>query len=530
MDELLVQCRDVSRVFLYGASVHGSTVNKYLKSHGIKVTSFVVSRQDGQAAFLDGVPICEFKDVTWSEKDYIVLLSLSERFHAEIIHNLKAAGAASDHIQPLTHQKLNDMFVFLINKQRKDILCQEISKEKTFLREHYDAQITEMLTAFDNVIIKNMDVRGMGPMGTWKFYCEEQKSDSKQRIYHLYYPVTSGKPFRTPNDFLLSKMTGKGISVVTQDTVNFWRYFISKCPEVFTWDMNFYGAGWNSTANYNYQASAAPLIHLNADDEQRGAEQAKALGLLSEYICFSCRDSGYIIDKNGYAPTERFIGSFRNADIENYRLSMSYLKQQGIQAVRMGAMVKKSFQASNAVDYAMQGYSGFMDVYLTAHCKFFVCNLSGITVFPMLLAKPILIVNAALLTTKCDTIPCFSPNRDFAILKKFWDKKTKKYLTLKKILSYEIAGSKHDQVFPNGIFQAYLNDEIEVVENTQEEIYSAIQEMNERINGTYVDTSEDIALYDKYKKIVHSIDFGDHVLSGWRLCAGYLRNNKWLLD
>lgn len=97
-------------------------------------------------------------------------------------------------------------------------------------------------------------------------------------------------------------------------------------------------------------------------------------------------------------------------------------------------------------------------------------------------------------------------------------------------MQYEQKGKEVDSVFPNGIFKLYADEGIEVIENSPAEIAQAVREMNERINGTYVETEADKALYRRYLEIIKNADLGDSVPSNWRLCAGYLRENEWLLE
>lgn len=528
MNELIRQCLSAGHVFLYGASVHGRNASEYLKANKAPVDGFIVSSYGTQARTIDGIPVYELHSVDWPAS-FIVLLSLSERFQEEVTNSLKESGVSEQRILPLSAVTLARMNEWLINEKRLSVLTEaqgEINERGHDCQE----QIEKLLSEYDSILIRNMDVRSLGPMGSWKFYCDERVQCGNDGVYHLYYPVGVGRPLSSPNDFLLGKMKARGISVISRDTVDFWRLVIRQYPERIIWDDQFLAAGFSNVAESDFEGVDSPLIELTEDEERQGRIQANRLGVAGEYICFSCRDSGYWLDDAGYRPTETFIGRFRNASIDNYHEAVKYLRSQGVLAVRMGAGVTKPFEAEGAIDYANLGYSDFMDVYLTEHCKFFVCNLSGITVFPTLLAKPVLIVNAALLTTRCDAVPCFSPKRDFAIIKKFWSKGKKRYLSLKEILRYEQKGKEVDSVFPNGIFRLYADEGIEVIENSPAEIVQAVWEMNERINGTYVETEADKVLYRRYLEIIKNAGLGDSVPSNWRLCAGYLRENEWLLE
>jgi hypothetical protein len=96
------------------------------------------------------------------------------------------------------------------------------------------------------------------------------------------------------------------------------------------------------------------------------------------------------------------------------------------------------------------------------------------------------------------------------------------------MMKYEVESSFSKSII--AVFYLYKKQGIIPVENTPEEIRDVIQEMNERLDGTYSESEEDRILQAKYRKIVDDYPKGDNVLSHWRLGADFLRNNQWLLD
>ena len=102
---------------------------------------------------------------------------------------------------------------------------------------------------------------------------------------------------------------------------------------------------------------------------------------------------------------------YRNSDIKTQSKAVDYLSTQGIKAVRMGALVDEKFVHDNVIDYASDARSEKMDVVITDRCKFFVGDVSGILAFPILLSKPMVLLNSSQLTVRYDGILFFDPDK-----------------------------------------------------------------------------------------------------------------------
>ena len=73
-----------------------------------------------------------------------------------------------------------------------------------------------------------------------------------------------------------------------------------------------------------------------------------------------------------------------------------------------------------------------------------------------------------------------------------------------------------------------IEGDIQIVKNTAEEITEVVLEMNQRIDGTWVETDEDIELQERFKKLrQHQPPW--KVQQSVRIGAAFLRRYKHLL-
>ena len=200
-----------------------------------------------------------------------------------------------------------------------------------------------------------------------------------------------------------------------------------------------------------------------------------------------------------------------------------------LQVVRMGAMVDKKISWRNMIDYAYDYREEFMDVFLSSMCQFFVSNPSGIQALPQLFSKPLISINATILTTRNDFLLLTHRERDLVIFKKFWWKSKLRYLTFSEMLKREV-DEKYHEFAAAGTFAAYDAEGIIPVENTPEEINDVVQEMVAKLNGTMVYTEEDERLQQKYFDLIDTYPMKNNFPFMWRVGAKFLRDNAWLLE
>lgn len=261
-----------------------------------------------------------------------------------------------------------------------------------------------------------------------------------------------------------------------------------------------------------------PNISFSLHEEEKGARALDNLGIPKgkQYICFHARDSAYL---NSVLPRMDWsYHDYRDSTIQNYIPAAEEMVNRGYFAVRMGAVVKESIQSTHTgiIDYAISALrTDFNDIYIGSHCRFFLCSDGGISTIPEMHRKLVIYTNwtrlNGLITSSIITV-------GLVILKKFYLKNENRCLSFSEIMSL-----KFDDINTNKIFTK-LN--LELIENTPEEIRAVTVEMDERISGAWQTTEEDEELQDRFWAL-----FGPDKLKSpnLRIGADYLRKNKGLI-
>ena len=190
----------------------------------------------------------------------------------------------------------------------------------------------------------------------------------------------------------------------------------------------------------------------------------------------------------------------------------------------MGAVVNRPFETSNEkiIDYAYNGMrTDFMDIYLGAKCEFCITTGTGFDGGPMIFRKPLVYVN-------------FSPLFHIHIESEFftfipkhhYSKKLEKKLTAKEIVNSDC--------FYDLDSQAFSNEEVELIDNSPEEIRDVVLEMHKKINHEEFMDDEDKNLQAKFwdifpnqRKYVGKIYYGKRKST---IGSKFLRENQWWLE
>lgn len=263
--------------------------------------------------------------------------------------------------------------------------------------------------------------------------------------------------------------------------------------------------------------SCSTHFSFTPEEENLGRGEFNRLGipLDSSYVCFSARDPAYldaVLPKNsgwGYH-------NYRNSEITNYLPAAQELTRRGYYAVRMGQAPQTRLpKYPKVIDYAADYRTDFLDIYLGAKCKFFICDTSGIYAIPAIFRRPIVWVNFIPLEY------IHTWRKDYlTIPKKLWLRDERRFLTFGEIL-----GSKAGR-FCDG--REYEKAGIEVIENTPEEITALAIEMDERLKGRWKESREDEELQKRFWAHFKPSELNGVFLS--RIGAEFLRQNKELLE
>lgn len=260
----------------------------------------------------------------------------------------------------------------------------------------------------------------------------------------------------------------------------------------------------------------APLLTISDEDYVRGWNALKSFGMRKDdwFVCLHVREGGWN-DLN--SATE----DFRNADINTYHLAIKAITDAGGWVIRMGDPGMNPLPSmSRVVDYAhSDAKSSWMDVFLCAQCRFFIGTSSGLSTVAMAFGVPVVGTN---ILPACGTY--YSPSIDLFIPRICRHNGENRLLNFSELYSppIGISVSQHD----------YARANVEILENTDEEIEDVVKEMVQRCKGLSAYSQEDEDLQKRFKAMTLDCSklYGDeHVAVNARIGRKFLRKYEGLL-
>ncbi len=241
-----------------------------------------------------------------------------------------------------------------------------------------------------------------------------------------------------------------------------------------------------------------PCLTFKPKEINRGMSLLKNLGVEDgqKFVCLHVRDSSYLAkswNHFGYSQGHDWSHhDYRNSKISTYVAAAEALADAGYTVFRMGEIVEKPLNSKHpgVIDYATNGMrTEFLDIFLGAHCTFCVSTGSGWDSIPQIFRRPSLYVNL---------LPVFPHDcvvRDLLIYPKILrDKATSNTLRLDEIIERDIQ-TEHAT-------QGYADAEAEFRELNSKELVVAVTEMAARVEGTFVETTEQKQMQAKLNHIL----------------------------
>jgi putative glycosyltransferase (TIGR04372 family) len=225
-----------------------------------------------------------------------------------------------------------------------------------------------------------------------------------------------------------------------------------------------------------------PTLQLRSTDSRRGWECLTSLGMGRGdwFVCVHAREPGWL----GEATNSEHRHT--NADVLTYIDAIEYITAQGGWVIRMGDRSMKPLpRLEHVIDYAHDpGRSDWMDVFLSAECRFFVGSTSGLFVLPFLFGRPVALANFAPMSDRP------FGGKDVYIPKLYWSTREMRLLTFAEGFAPPLRHAYHvDPLVELGVV---------VVDNTPAEILDLAREMLERDRGTMIYSEEDERLQKRY--------------------------------
>ncbi|WP_321405109.1 TIGR04372 family glycosyltransferase [Maridesulfovibrio sp.] len=239
-----------------------------------------------------------------------------------------------------------------------------------------------------------------------------------------------------------------------------------------------------------------PHLNFTAEELERGRQEFKHLGLDPKrpHVCLLGRDSAFL--RQTLPESDGDMQEPRNMDISTFKAGAEALLQLGYNVIRIGSIVQEPLKINhpNFVDYASSGrQNDFMDIYLPSTCFFLVGVQSGPMHVANLFRKPCLRVN----TARLEVIEYCSPE-DLALFKLIRSKSTGRILNISEIISAKISK------WP---IENFADSDFEVIDNTEDELMEAMQEMHLRMNGEWQATKEEQELHKRFLSCLEVSDY-----------------------
>ena len=208
------------------------------------------------------------------------------------------------------------------------------------------------------------------------------------------------------------------------------------------------------------------------------------------YICLLSRDSAYLnyLDASIGKPMDRSYHSYRNSEIETYKLAVNYLLDNDYWVFRMGNITEKKLDISHKhfLDYSQSDKkSDLLDIYLFTHCTGVISCGSGIDALSQAYAIPALIVNGLPLQLASTFFNTIWVSKNL-----FWIHNNKE-LTLKEYIENDFLTTDE-----------YINAGIRIVDLNQEEILEATKELVYRIENKVIENELDLAIQNKFLELL----------------------------
>lgn len=345
-------------------------------------------------------------------------------------------------------------------------------------------------------------------------YDEMEAYNDKETLY--VYILSDYENDNKRLTYVMSRECEKNVIIASSEDRWLWLYLCLYDKRVYLEERNI----WCSRDSWDMVNVDFAKKHLRLSEQElaEGDVKRMQMGLTQPFVCVSTRDSAYMTMRGA----EDNIA--RNACENNAKKAYSYLVDQGIACVRMGRAVCNRLEMSGCINYANDYYDELMDLYLSSHCKFFVSAASGVMQYAITVGMPVVLINDVDgLIGGWGGSP--QSENNIIIFKHFYKKAEDRYLSIKEMM--DVLHKFRDSG------KSLYREGIELIENTPDEIYEAVKEMNERLDGVWVETSEDQELQNFCRKIVDQwhIEHGTfrHNAYCGRVAANYLRKNQYLL-
>ena len=315
----------------------------------------------------------------------------------------------------------------------------------------------------------------------------------------------------------LSKDANAQIRRMYDEIVKIYGDEKSLLRRIFWWSSKFGVSATTPAQNLSHRAwqDQSSSVGFSIAENELGEQYLNSIKVSEKFVCYATRTESYYtkLIEQGVVVKPR---SVRNPDERVYLKVASKLADDNLSVIRMGKDLDTKISESEfpgIIDYATTSRTDFLDCFLMKNCKFAFVGNTGIVWFRWLFNLPNL---------HCDVydIRYTQMTSDIFIFQKVWMKSENRVATISEMLKMrsEYSDERH---------QGRLG--VELIKNTADEILSACNEMNSRIDGTWITTPQDEELQQRYLSLVVKYSDQPTWRGGGRVGTQFLRDNQDLL-
>lgn len=332
-----------------------------------------------------------------------------------------------------------------------------------------------------------------------------QVEDVKKAIKIVIWPQ------KFPNEALATIY--RRIVYIVGPKQKFW----AKLLPFVIWKRDFQKKLVNSTsiASQIIVNSGKPLVCFSKDEIQKGNELIFDIfgNEKKSFVLFGYTSAKYrtLVDYS-YHPKDDLISAI--PDPMNFVKVIEKMNGEGIGVVRQGLHLDESTELSRAgllVPNYEKFASGFPDVWLAANCKFLLSACTGSWWFGLPFNKP------AVITDVYNPIVIGGLKSNLVIFQLPWNLKENRYESF----AWMSANPRW----------CYSSEKLGIdytnIKNSPEQIVDVVDEQLARLNGTWVETDEDVELQKRFQRFVWGEDADSAYLP--RVGAKFLREHQHLL-
>ena len=315
----------------------------------------------------------------------------------------------------------------------------------------------------------------------------------------------------------LSKDANAQIRRMYDEIVKIYGDEKSLLRRIFWWSSKFGVSATTPAQNLSHRAwqDQSSSVGFSIAENELGEQYLNSIKVSEKFVCYATRTESYYtkLIEQGVVVKPR---SVRNPDERVYLKVASKLADDNLSVIRMGKDLDTKISESEfpgIIDYATTSRTDFLDCFLMKNCKFAFVGNTGIVWFRWLFNLPNL---------HCDVydIRYTQMTSDIFIFQKVWMRSENRVATISEMLKMRSEYSDERHQGRRGV---------ELIKNTADEILSACNEMNSRIDGTWISTPQDEELQQRYLDLV--IKYSDQPTwrGGGRVGTQFLRDNQDLL-